>query len=66
MKSITSDGEDYDLDVQGAIAILEYAARQYCQDHLDGDIRHLYTRKEILDSLALLKMGNLTRGLNMA
>jgi len=54
MKSITSDSEEYDLDVQGAIAILEYAARQYCKE-LDGDIRHLYTRKEILDSIALLK-----------
>ena len=54
MKSITNWGEEYDLDVQGAIAILEYAARQYCQE-LNGDIRHLYTRKEILDSIALLK-----------
>ena len=50
MKSITSDSEEYDLDVQGAIAILEYAARQYCKE-----LRHLYTRKEILDSIALLK-----------
>ena len=54
MKSITNWGEEYDLDVQGAIDILEYAARQYCQE-LNGDIRHLYTRKEILDSIALLK-----------
>ena len=54
MKAITEFGEEYDLDVQGAIAILEYAARQYCQE-LDGDIRHLYTRKEILGSIALLK-----------
>ena len=54
MKAITEFGEEYDLDVQGAIAILEYAARQYCQE-LDGDIRHPYTRKEILGSIALLK-----------
>jgi len=55
MRVTSSYGEEYDLDVQGAIDILEYAARQYCRDHLDGDIRHLYTRKEILNSIALLR-----------
>jgi hypothetical protein len=54
MKSITSDGEEYDLDVQGAMDILEYAAKQYCKE-LGGDIRHLYTRREVLDSIFLLK-----------
>jgi len=54
MKVTSSYGEEYDLDVQGAMDILEYAAKQYCQE-LGGDIRHLYTRKEILNSIALLK-----------
>ena len=53
-KAITNWGEEYDLDVQGAMDILEYAAKQYCQE-LGGDIRHLYTQREVLDSIFLLK-----------
>ena len=54
MKAITNWGEEYDLDVQGAMDILEYAAKQYCQE-LGGDIRRLYTQREVLDSIFLLK-----------
>jgi hypothetical protein len=54
MKSITNTGEEYDLDVQGAMDILEYAAKQYCKE-LGGDIRHLYTQREVLNSIFLLK-----------
>ena len=57
MKSITIDGEEYDLDVQGAIAILEhtaFVAGRYSK-LLYGEDSCLYTQKEILDSIDLLK-----------
>lgn len=55
MKSITIDGEEYDLDVQGAIAILEHAASEHCQYLYRHETTPVYTQKEILDSIDLLK-----------
>lgn len=52
MKVTSRDGEQYDLDVQGAIAILQYAASVYCTQYC-ADM--LYTSEEVSASLALLK-----------
>ena len=55
MKSIMNTGEEYDLDVQGALVILEYAASEHCQYLYRHETTPFYTQKEILDSIALLK-----------
>jgi|TARA_B110000093_G_scaffold68091_1_gene73986 hypothetical protein len=55
MKAITRDGEEYDLDVQGAIAILGHAASEHCKYLYTHETTPIYTDWEISASLALLK-----------